>query len=74
MARFIYNGEPPRPGIKYGPATMFRFKLSDGSVVEYSPVKPAKEFKPGKDIGHDIDNPDVLRRIRADKRFTEVKE
>jgi ribosomal protein S4E len=74
MARFKYNrAGHKRPDGRPYPATMpiIRINFSDGTHVD-APDQ-AKGFKDGDDIGMDIKNQRILRHLRADPRFTEIK-
>lgn len=74
MARFKYNGEPPRPGLvaTYGNSIKFRLHLKDGSVQELTPVPPATKFEIGQDIGYEITDERAIRHMTADSRFTRL--
>lgn len=74
MARFQYNGEPPRPKLvtSYGPTLKIRLKMKDGTVQELTPVPPATRFEIGQDIGYDITDERAIRYLEVDSRFTRL--
>lgn len=73
MARFKYLGEPVRPWVTtYGPTTIIRTPLKNGTIQELTPISPATEFVVGVDIGYDITDPLSLKVFRADTRYEEI--
>lgn len=73
MARFKYNGEPPRPKmVKSYEALEFRVPQKVGDVISLKPIPPKTKFEIGKDIGYNITDSRSLRFFQADPRFTQI--
>ena len=71
MARFMWMGERPRPGVTYGKTTAIRLNNSEGGQFTVSPTN-GDCFVVGEDLGHDFTDARTLRHMRADPRFKEV--
>ena len=73
MARFLYNGEPPRSYvITYGPTLIIKIPKKDGTIMVLNAPNPQTGFVIGDDIGTNITDERSLRVMRSDTRYTEI--
>lgn len=58
--------------VAYGPCSLIRLPLKNGTIQALTPVSPATEFVIGQDIGYEVTDQRALACMRADSRFTEL--
>lgn len=74
MARFKFLGLQLQPGqVVHGPVTGFVFHHKDGVKRPHNHPNPKRGFLPGDELGVDITDERVIRHLRVDPRFAEIK-